>query len=289
MNVLHLHVRLGLILAFIIVFAVFSKCFIGQSSITLLSTKKSEQIIPRRIIQTNNRYTEVFHENLSFKRRNPHYIYLFYNNSEADKFVRDHMSKTIWQAYQLMPKRILKVDYFRYIVIYVLGGFYSDFDTECLRPIDTWTDNQHPDHVGFMVGIEAESPNWQRDYARPLQLCQWTFGAVPHHPILKRLIDRIAAKILIMQNVTVNTSTVLNWTGPGMWTDVIFDYLNETYHIEWTSFKHLEQARLIGDVYILPITAFQPSGFDMGAKGPTHPDARISHHFSGSWKNLLVK
>ena len=162
-------------------------------------------------------------------------------------------------------------------------------DTSCLRPIDTWTDHFNPDHVGFMVGIEAESPNWQRDYARPLQLCQWTFGARPCHPILKRLIDRIVNVSSTMQQTPINYATIINWTGPGMWTDTIFDYLNETYNVEWTSLKRLNQSRLIGDVLVLPITAFQLSEYVMGIKGPSHSDARISHHFAGAWKKEFIE
>ncbi|CAF3522954.1 unnamed protein product, partial [Rotaria sp. Silwood2] len=73
----------------------------------------------------------------------------------------------------------------------------------------------------------------------------------------------------------------MNWTGPGLWTDTVFDYLNETYHVQWPTLTKLDHTRLIGDVYILPITGFQPSAFDMGARGPNHPEARIAHFFHG--------
>ena len=241
-----------------------------------------EPIIPRRIIQTYSEYGERWDANLSFKRLNPNYEYLFFNDTEAEDFVRKHMTPDVIRAYGQMPKPVLKADYFRYIAVYVLGGAYSDFDTECLRPIDTWHQNQRD--VGFIVGIEAESDTWKRDFARPLQICQWTFAAVPRHPILRRVIEKIANRTTEMLNRTITTDVVMNWTGPGIWTDTIFDYLNETYQVPWPTLRKLEHGRLIGDVYILPITAVQPYAYSMGAQGPDHPDAITNHHFWGTWK-----
>ena len=253
--------------------------------ISRLPTAVNEPIIPRRIIQTYVSYAEIMDANLSFKRLNPHYEYLFFNDTAAENFVRQHMPADIVRAYEQMPRPVLKADYFRYIAVYVLGGVYSDFDTECRRPIDTWHDNHR--NVGFIVGIEAESPTWERDFARPLQICQWTFSARPGHPILRRLIEKIAHQTERMLNQTITSPVVMEWTGPGIWTDNIFDYLNETYQVQWPTLRKLEQARLIGDVYILPISALQPYSYDMGAKGPNHPDVRTKHHFWGTWKKNL--
>ncbi|UJR11382.1 hypothetical protein I4U23_015562 [Adineta vaga] len=52
-----------------------------------------------------------------------------------------------------------------------LGGVYSDIDTECLHPIDTWTDDQQ-DHIRFIVAVEFANPNDWKSFVRPIQLCQ---------------------------------------------------------------------------------------------------------------------
>ncbi|CAF0924813.1 unnamed protein product [Rotaria sp. Silwood1] len=217
----------------------------------------------------------------SFRRLNPKHTYLFYNNVEAEKFVRQHMSPAVIHAYESMPMVELKAGFFRYIATYILGGVYSDVDTECLRPIDTWTDNRT--NVGLIVGVEAEGPTWKKDFVRSLQLCQWTFAAVPQHPILKRMIQNIVKQTEKLLNKPTNLKTVMNWTGAGLWTDTVFDYLYETYHVEWPTLTNLKRSRLIGDVYILPITAFQPSAYAMGAKGRNNSEARIWHYSFGSW------
>jgi mannosyltransferase OCH1-like enzyme len=248
-----------------------------------INVKNYNQVtIPRNIIQTGKHSRLGTRSFQSFKRLNPNHSYFFYDDTQALEFVRKHMPPDIIHIYESMPAPILKADYFRYISIYKLGGVYSDIDTDCLRPIDTWTDNYT--NVGLIVGIEAESPTWKKHYARPLQLCQWTFAGIPNHPILKRMIENIVKQTKKFHNSTPNVSVVMEWTGPGLWTDTIFGYLNETHHVEWPTLSKLQYGRLIGDVYILPITAFQPNGFNMGAKGERDIEARTKHHFHGNWK-----
>jgi alpha 1,6-mannosyltransferase len=241
--------------------------------------------IPSIIIQTGKNINSTRKLSQSFKQLNPNHTYMFFDDKQAEELVRQHMPPDVIQAYEIMPVPVLKADYFRYIAIYVLGGVYSDIDTECLRPIDKWTDNST--NVSFIVGVEAEGPIWKTRVARPLQLCQWTFASTPKHPILKRMIDNIAKQTDKFIDGKLNISVVMDWTGPGLWTDTIFDYINETYHIEWSTLTKVKRGRLIGDIYLLPIPAFRPTAFEIGAKGREDPEARVWHHFHGSWKKFL--
>ena len=247
----------------------------------------SEVIIPRNIIQTG---TELYKSGPRFEtfiKQNPNHFYFFFDDKRAEAFVSQHMPPHIIHAYEIMPAPVLKADYFRYISTYILGGVYSDLDTECLRPIDTWTNNYT--NVSFIVGVEAEGPLWKINFARPLQLCQWTFASAPKHPILKRMIDNVAKQTDIFIGSPLSISTVMDWTGPGLWTDTIFDYINETYHIEWPTLTNLKYGRLIGDIYLLPISAFHPKVPGNGTRGRNSPDARVWHYFRGSWKPGLPK
>jgi alpha 1,6-mannosyltransferase len=261
---------------------------IVRSNISRMNAiNNSQVIIPRNIIRTG---TERYMSGLrfdTFKWQNPYHSYFFFNDKQAEAFVRQHMPPHIIHAYEIMPVPILKADYFRYISTYILGGVYSDLDTECLRPIDTWTDNYT--NVSFIVGVEAEGPLWKINFARPLQLCQWTFASAPKYPILKRIIDNIAKQTNIFIGRPLSLLTVLDWTGPGVWTDTIFDYINETYHVEWPTLTNLQYGRLIGDIYLLPISAFHPTANGNGAKGRKDPEARVWHYFHGGWKHSLPK
>jgi len=274
---------------FIIVLYFFSDILFTDNRVTISQkiiqknvTNHNNGIIPRNIIQTGIHDRSDSYMTQSFKRLNPGYSYLFYNDLQAKEFVHKHMSPEIIKTYEMLPMPVLKADYFRYISIYILGGVYSDLDTECLRPIDTWADNNA--NVSFIIGVEAEGSPEKLTIARPLQLCQWTFSASPKHPILERMIDKITQQTKKLINSKLSISVVMEWTGPGLWTDIVFDYINETYHVEWPTLLKLKRGRLIGDVYIVPVAGFQPSAYFLGAQGRHDKEARVWHFFRGIWK-----
>ncbi|CAI4061903.1 initiation-specific alpha-1,6-mannosyltransferase SKDI_07G2170 [Saccharomyces kudriavzevii IFO 1802] len=197
------------------------------------------------------------------------------------------------QAFKLMPKNILKADFFRYLVLFARGGVYSDIDTRLLKPIDSWpskrkswlddiinvniaipyknlkvsppTSSKISQQPGLVIGIEADPDrvDWNDHYARRIQFCQWTIQAKPGHPILRELILNITASTLMSvknsgvpigdmidsrykddYNVNIRKERhkdrtdkhsesenneevdVMNWTGPGIFSDIIFEYLN---------------------------------------------------------------
>lgn len=201
----------------------------------------------------------------------------------------------IIEAFKLMPTAILKVDFFRYLVLYARGGIYSDMDTVLLKPVNSWpsvnpaflskikssrniisyktkTGISKPEiktQPGFVIGIEADPDreDWQTWYARRIQFCQWTIQSKPGHPILRELILNITTTTLnsvysshlkeyndLIDVTNINDynvnyratkrldkkinhnafktksntdgSDVMNWTGPGIFTDIIFEYLS---------------------------------------------------------------
>ncbi|SMN22494.1 similar to Saccharomyces cerevisiae YGL038C OCH1 Mannosyltransferase of the cis-Golgi apparatus [Maudiozyma saulgeensis] len=115
---------------------------------------------------------------------------------------------------------------------------------------------------GLVIGIEADPDrdDWQKWYARRIQFCQWTMQAKPGHPLLRELIMNITSTTLHSvkgdstfidskylndynvnyrwlrgQNQTYNHSQlknkknvdgtdIMNWTGPGIFTDIAFEY-----------------------------------------------------------------
>lgn len=90
---------------------------------------------------------------------------------------------------------------------------------------------------------------------------------------------------------------IMNWTGPGIWTDVVFEYMNnisqppdnfktKTYDdiINVSVFTGMTIPVAIQDVLVLPITSFSPDVGQMGAKDTSHPMAYAKHMFLGSWK-----
>lgn len=225
----------------------------------------------------------------SWRNLNPSYEYTLYDDNDADEFMRKNMAVDVYEAYALMPKPVLKADMFRYAVLLIRGGVYSDLDTRCLRSVDSWT--QDYPGVGLIVGIEADPgdrPDWALWYARHLQLVQWTIAGAPGHPVLKRVVERIAedSEMRRKEGKEKNEAyDVMNWTGPGIWTDVVWEYLKVQHGVDFEEFRGLQVPRQVGDVLVLPITGFSPGVGHMGSKGVTDPEAKVAHYFQGSWKN----
>ncbi|WVR08436.1 hypothetical protein IAU60_005491 [Kwoniella sp. DSM 27419] len=171
-----------------------------------------------------------------------------------------------------------------------------------------------------VVGIEAdvgERQDWFDWWPRPMQIVQWTLAAAPSHPISLNAIMRIyhataqavdwahanAKSVQILKDqgryddaralaeVTVMNEPakggpvgVMDWTGPGVWTDAVLSYLRVQYGVLWTDLRGIREPLRIGDVVILPVTGFSPGVGNFGSQPRTDPQAMVEHLFAGSWK-----
>ena len=209
----------------------------------------------------------------------------------------------VLDAYDALPLPILKADFFRYLILLARGGIYSDIDTTALKSTTEWLPEEVPrSTVGLIVGIEADPDraDWRDWYSRRIQFCQWTIQSKPGHPVLRNIVAQITEDTLRMkkQGMLKNKKmdkSIVEFTGPAMWTDTIFNYLNDpTYfkmdgkNITWESFTGMEAAKKVGDVVVLPITSFSPGVQQMGSKEPDDPMAFVKHDFEGSFTLFRV-
>ena len=201
------------------------------------------------------------------------------------------------EAYEALPLPVLKADFFRYLILLARGGIYTDIDTTALQSTTDWLPEELPrSSIGLVVGIEADPDrdDWKDWYSRRIQFCQWTIQAKPGHPVLVDIVATITEDTLQMKkkgilNRSKLPKSIVEFTGPAVWTDAIFSYLNNpTYfniadgrNVSWESFTGIEAAKKIGDVVVLPITSFSPGVQQMGAKEPDDPMAFVKHEFEG--------
>ncbi|KAK6459618.1 membrane-bound alpha-1,6 mannosyltransferase initiation-specific [Scheffersomyces xylosifermentans] len=246
---------------------------------------------------------------------NPDYKHYIIPDNVCEELVNQLYATVpdVAKAYNIMPKSILKADFFRYLILYARGGVYSDIDTVSLKPIDQWLSANatlygKPNNMGIVVGIEADPdrPDWNEWYARRIQFCQWTIQAKRGHPLLRELIAKITEITLTRQKKGEIKKVlgkdaggdIMDWTGPGIWTDAVFNYMNNVLQppenfktkkydqiVDWKLFTGMEMPIAVDDVMILPITSFSPDVNQMGAKSSFDPMAYAKHMFSGSWKH----
>lgn len=205
----------------------------------------------------------------------------------------------VLEAYNALPQAVLKADFFRYLILLARGGIYSDIDTLAIRSALDWIPESVPrESVGLVVGIEADPdrPDWEDWYSRRIQFCQWTIQAKPGHPVLRDIVSRITKETLKRKREGLFVSkekSVVEFTGPAVWTDTIFDYFNDARYfdmrssqgnITYLNFTGITSPKKVGDVVVLPITSFSPGVQQMGAGDYDDPMAFVKHDFEGTWK-----
>lgn len=214
-------------------------------------------------------------------------------------FIAQHFghNETIASTFEALPNVGMKSDLLRYLILDVEGGVYTDTDTLALKPIDDWVPAPFRNETRLIVGIEFDQRNgglWA-DIPHALQFCQWTIAAAPGHPVFQRMVSRVITSLgeLVSKYAddpewTPTSLEVMNSTGPAAWTDVVWEYLQETDD-SLTNIRNLSSLgppRLFRDALVLPIDGF---GVGQPHSGSTNdgsiPDgALVKHLFGGSWR-----
>lgn len=243
-------------------------------------------------------------EEASWTELHPGFIHEVITDDVAENLIKLFYASVpeVIEAYDAMPLPVLKADFFRYLILLARGGVYSDIDTSALKSAVEWIPESVPrETVGLVIGIEADPdrPDWHDWYSRRIQFCQWTIQSKPGHPVLRDIVARVAAETLKRKRSGLldgmDTKNVIEFTGPAVWTDTIFEYFNDPRYfdmstskgaIDWKNFTGMEVAKKVGDVIVLPITSFSPGVQQMGAKEPDDPMAFVHHDFEGELQHL---
>jgi len=236
----------------------------------------------------------------SWSEKHPGFIHEVITDQVAVHLMRHLYASTpeVLEAYEAMPLPILKADFFRYLILLARGGIYSDIDTHALKSALDWIPESVPhEAVGLVIGIEADPDreDWADWYSRRIQFCQWTIQAKAGHPVLREIVANITHETLRRQKAGILTQIaddkVVDFTGPAVWTDIIFDFFNnEKYFdmknskgkITWEAFTGMTTPKKVGDVVILPITSFSPGVQQMNAGDYDDPMAYVKHEFEGT-------
>jgi alpha 1,6-mannosyltransferase len=236
----------------------------------------------------------------SWTEKHPGFIHEVITDQVAMHLMRHLYASTpeVVEAYNAMPLPILKADFFRYLILLARGGIYSDIDTQALKSTLEWIPESVPhEAVGLVIGIEADPdrPDWADWYSRRIQFCQWTIQAKAGHPVLREIVANITQETLRRKKAglltKIDDDKVVDFTGPAVWTDIIFDFFNnEKYFdmknskgsITWESFTGMTTPKKVGDVVVLPITSFSPGVQQMGAGDYDDAMAFVRHEFEGA-------
>ena len=228
-----------LCLFFFILFVILNKqvyrndFFLSQSNI--------QSQIPKILIQTWKTKTipEKYKEDVaSVKKYNKEYTFLFFDDLDIITFIQTNFP-VYYSTYVKLPILIQKIDFFRYLAVYHYGGFYFDLDMKALYPLDELLTYE----CVFPIDQKITPNKCKRERFHPycernidFLIGQYAFGAIPHHPFIKLLIDTIHTNIdsyiekYAMQKDEIQY--VYSSTGPDFVTNVYIDTPNkESIHI----------------------------------------------------------
>jgi mannosyltransferase OCH1-like enzyme len=203
------------------------------------------------------------------------FAYNFYTDVAAQSLIENHLLEYL-SMFNSLPAPILRTDFFKYAVLFVLGGIYSDLDVRLMHPLP-WPELQEFD-VDMIIGIEGD--NTLTGLSRGLQFESWTIASAPGHPILHCAMNKVRDQTEhFLPTWTATTDIeeiIMDWTGPGIWSDCITEYIGKE---ETERLHRLASPRQIRDVLILPRRSLSSlDGEELG------DDVRGKHHFQGLWK-----
>ncbi|HZU23345.1 MAG TPA: glycosyltransferase [Terriglobales bacterium] len=180
--------------------------------------------IPKRIIQTGKQLRQPLRNRAAMRSLallNPDYEYIFFDNAGVERFIDENFPQ-YRQIFAGFPFRIQRYDFFRYLAIYKLGGFYFDLDVllaedlagllghDCVFPFEGLT---------FSRFLRSR-------YGMDWQIGNYAFGATAGHAFLKAAIENcvkaqqdpswVAPMMRGFPPLFRDEFLILNTTGPGL-------------------------------------------------------------------------
>jgi mannosyltransferase OCH1-like enzyme len=99
----------------------------------------------------------------------PTWEYRLWTDDDIDHFVRAHFSHYV-DAFFALPKKIMRIDVFRYMLMFVHGGVYIDLDYELFKPIEA-----------FVQDCDLLLPAEDDNVDAPNHLAQQLLASAPGH------------------------------------------------------------------------------------------------------------
>lgn len=180
--------------------------------------------IPKRIIQTGKSAEQPLRNRVlasNMRLLNPDYEYLFFDDAAVVEFV-DREFPRYRATFDSFPFKIQKYDFFRYLAVYLHGGFYFDLDFLLAGELTRLLD------AGCVFPFEGLtfSRLLRNQYDMDWQIGNYAFGAAAGHPFLRAVIDNCVrtqqdpnwVKPMMSGSPSLSRDEfyVLNSTGPGL-------------------------------------------------------------------------
>jgi hypothetical protein len=190
--------------------------------------------IPPRIIQTA-KSRELLPEDQAavdaIIRLHPEWEYCFFDDVDVTKFMEQE-SVEYRRTFDQFHYPIQRYDFFRYLAVLRLGGFYLDVDIVLSAPLGPLLD------LECVFPFEEITLNrfLRRRYGMDWELGNYAFGASPGHPFLQLIVENcvrgqqdprwLDPMLKGVHRMLRSEYYVLNSTGPGLVSRTFAEYPN---------------------------------------------------------------
>jgi mannosyltransferase OCH1-like enzyme len=145
---------------------------------------------------------------------NPNWQYVYHSAKQREDFVLNHFGKDWLDIFNDCPISVMRADIWRYMVAYIYGGVYSDIDSICKKPLESWT-SLESDLIVCEDGDE-------------FSYCNGAFASTAQNNIIKEILDYIK-KQLIKKDYK-NRYFVFHTTGTVAWSIAIKNLKNKNFY-----------------------------------------------------------
>jgi inositol phosphorylceramide mannosyltransferase catalytic subunit len=192
----------------------------------------------------------------------PGWTHRLYDDAAMQRIITSRAPQWL-STFDTLPQMIQRVDFFRYLAIYLDGGMYADIDMISYRSCEPLLAG-----ATCVLGIEnhiSSQLQQKLGYQRPWQLANFIFAATPGHPLLAALLEAIAMRAT---TPVTRDHDIQEITGPRLLTRVAY----------------LLPADVRGPIRLLPqINWNPPSAYPR--IGPLAQRMHARHVCSGSWRS----
>jgi len=196
-----------------------------------------------------------------WKEANPEYQHHIESIEEALKMVTQELGSKVPEIVEVarfLPDERLQFEYLKYVLTFLQGGVYADIDTLDIKPISHWTIPKE-NGTRLTIGIVSDYNynDWEKFFNRRMIFSNSLFMAKKHHPFLAKLIAHICyianTQRQLIQNTNwtevltdydVNGDPGVQFTGPSIFSDVFFDYLNDIQDLQVKQITKFDEDRL---------------------------------------------
>ena len=166
-----------------------------------------------------------------FRSLNPDLSFKIYTDQDVDTYMESNWKNNdIYEIFKNSLIGPLKTDIFRYCILYDRGGYYFDISRACKIPLN----KLHNQDTSMIISYEDTEcyipPKDQKIFKlkRPFNhFLQWGLAFEKNHKFLELLLNEITNNYNFYKGKVFENPklAILNFTGPGMYTHVMRNYL----------------------------------------------------------------